>query len=66
LSRIKERTFFGTGLTEIILPSSIEVLGEGCFAECASLSSVTFEAGSALLEIEREVLQKAGWVGKTN
>jgi hypothetical protein len=38
-------------LVEIILPSSIEILGERCFAECRSLSSVTFESGSRLLRI---------------
>jgi hypothetical protein len=48
----------------MILPSSVEFLGEGCFLECGSLSSVTFEAGSILLGIEMEVLEKAGWVGK--
>jgi hypothetical protein len=35
-------------LVEIILPSSVEVLNEGCFTECESLSSVTFESSSRL------------------
>jgi hypothetical protein len=64
LSRIGKRAFRGTGLVGIILPSSVAILGEGCFAECKSLSSVTFEAGSPLLGIEREVLQKARSLGR--
>jgi hypothetical protein len=42
-------------LVDIILPSSVEVLGDFCFAEYESLSSVTFESGSRLLGIERAV-----------
>jgi hypothetical protein len=61
LSRIEKNTFSGTDLVEIILPASVEVLGEGCFAECRSLSWVTFESGSRFLGIEREILAQAGW-----
>jgi hypothetical protein len=51
LSRIEKHAFNRTGLIEIILPSSIEmivpalveVLSEECFFDCRSLSSVTFE-----------------------
>jgi hypothetical protein len=35
------------------LPSSVEILGEGCFAAQSALSSLTFEAGSKLLRIEQ-------------
>jgi hypothetical protein len=63
LSRIERLAFKKTALVEIILPSSVEVLGKGCFSECGSLSSVRFESGSRLLGIEREVLRQAGWVG---
>jgi hypothetical protein len=35
-------------LVEIILPASVEILGELCFSECRSLSSVTCETGSRL------------------
>jgi hypothetical protein len=38
LSRIERLGFLRTGLVEIILPSSVEVLGEKCFAGCGSLS----------------------------
>jgi hypothetical protein len=48
LSRIEVEAFIGTGLLKIRLPSSIEVLGEGCFSYCESLSLVTFESGSRL------------------
>jgi hypothetical protein len=59
LSRIEKHAFIGTSLIEIILPSSVEVLNAGCFAECESLSSITFESGSRLQGIEREVLYQA-------
>jgi hypothetical protein len=42
LSRIEKYAFNGTGLVEIILPASVEMLGESCFYDCGSLSSVTF------------------------
>jgi hypothetical protein len=42
----------GAGLIEIIIPASVEVLGECCFAECGSLSLVTFESESRLSRIE--------------
>jgi hypothetical protein len=35
-----------------MLPASVEVLGEECFYECRSLSSITFESGSRLSGIE--------------
>jgi hypothetical protein len=44
----------GTGLIEIILPASIEILGEGCFCSCRSFFSVRFESGSRLSRIEKE------------
>jgi hypothetical protein len=36
---------------EVIIPSSVEVLGERCFEECRSLCSVIFESGSRLWEV---------------
>jgi hypothetical protein len=51
-SCIEKDVFFGTGLVEIILPLSRDLLGEGCFYECKSLSSVTLESGSKLSRIE--------------
>jgi hypothetical protein len=63
LSRIEVWAFRETRLVEIIVPASVEVLGDDCFAECRSLSSVTFESGSKFAGNEREVLRQAGWVG---
>jgi hypothetical protein len=63
LSRIEKEVFRGTGLIEIVIPSSVEFLGERCFSECESLSSVTFESGSRFLQIQEEVLTQAGWFG---
>jgi hypothetical protein len=48
-------------LVEIVLPASVEVLGENCFSEWRSLTSITFAPGSPLLKIEEEVLRKARW-----
>jgi hypothetical protein len=41
LPRIEKKAFNETGLTEIIRPSLVEVLGFVCFSECKSLRSVT-------------------------
>jgi prolyl-tRNA synthetase len=34
LSKIVKEAFNRTGLVEIILPSSVEILGVGCFSMC--------------------------------
>jgi hypothetical protein len=52
LSRIAEEVFCETGLIEIIIPASVEVIGVKCFAECRSLSSITYEAGSRFGEVD--------------
>jgi hypothetical protein len=56
LSRIEKGAFQESGLIEIVIPSSVEVLGVNCFAECKSLSSITYEAGSRLREVDRMAL----------
>jgi hypothetical protein len=66
LSRIEAWAFSETGLIEIILPASVEILCEQCFSECRSLSSVTFERGSKLLGNEKEILSQAWWFGRSN
>jgi hypothetical protein len=66
LSGIEVYAFSEIDLVEIILPASVEFLGKECFCKCRSRSSVTFEIGSPLLEIEKEALRKAGWVRKAN
>jgi hypothetical protein len=45
LSRIEKYAFSETGLIEIVIPGSVEVMGANCFAECRSLSSITYETG---------------------
>jgi hypothetical protein len=50
---IKSEEFFGIGLVTILILASVEVLGEGCFAERGSLSSVTFQSESTLSRIEK-------------
>jgi hypothetical protein len=49
-------------LLEIILPASVEMLGEKCFTWCKPLSSVRFESGSRLSRIENEAFRVTGLV----
>jgi hypothetical protein len=52
LSMITSDAFRGSGLTSILIPSSVVLLGSGSFAECTSLQSVVFESGSRLSRID--------------
>jgi hypothetical protein len=52
--------FRGTGLVEIIILASVEVLREQSFSDCKSLSSVAFESGSRLSRIEKEAFGGIG------
>jgi hypothetical protein len=52
--------FNGTGLIDLVIPASVKILGEECFAECKFLSSVRFEPGSRLSRIERGVFRDSG------
>ena len=45
--------FYGTALTSIALPKSLELIGEDTFRCCTSLKKVTFESSSALHTIGR-------------
>jgi hypothetical protein len=40
-------------LLEIVIPSSVEFIGESCFLKCGSLASLTFESGLTLSGIDR-------------
>jgi hypothetical protein len=51
-----------TALVEIIIPSSVKVLGEESFHACRSLSSVTLKSKSKLLRIEKEAFSQTGLV----
>jgi hypothetical protein len=44
-------------LSSICLPSCVQVLGEGCFSQCATLSMVKFETNSKLSSIGKFVFQ---------
>jgi hypothetical protein len=52
LQRIEKEAFFCAHLRRICIPSSVEVIGEGGFFNCAELSDVTFEPGSKLQKME--------------
>jgi hypothetical protein len=54
LTQIEKLAFSRSGLIEIIVPASVEVLGEKCFYDCRSLSSVTFESEAKLREVGQD------------
>jgi hypothetical protein len=43
-----------SGLSHIIIPRDIEILGSLCFCECTLLSSISFESNSRLKRIESQ------------
>jgi hypothetical protein len=61
LSRIKYEAFRRSGLIEIIVRSSVELVGAKCF-ECISLSSIKFESGSRLSRIEEWAFCRSGLI----
>jgi hypothetical protein len=46
--RIEDCAFRETGLSEIVIPSSVEFLGNLCFCDSVGLQSVTLEPESRL------------------
>ena len=40
VTQIRQRTFYGTGLTEITIPNSVTSIGEDAFLGCSGLTSV--------------------------
>jgi hypothetical protein len=52
LTRIEQEAFSFSSLQSILIPSNVEILGSKCFADCGSLSSITFESNSRLTRIE--------------
>ncbi|KAI5534774.1 ribonuclease inhibitor domain-containing protein, partial [Trichomonas vaginalis G3] len=53
LTSINESAFASSSIVEIILPSSLCILGKQCFISCSQLTSVTFN-GNSLNEIPDE------------
>jgi hypothetical protein len=49
---IESWAFSDCALKTITIPRHVEILGSSCFAHCASLSSISFEADSELTRIE--------------
>jgi hypothetical protein len=62
LSRIEKQAFSETGLIEIVIPASVEMLGKWCFLECGSLTSVIFESDSRLSRIEKQAFSETGLI----
>lgn len=44
-------SYCNRGLKSIIIPASVETIGQSCFSYCSALESVTFEEGSKLSSI---------------
>lgn len=51
ITEIGAYAFAETGITSVEIPASVVSLGDGVFADCASLTQITFEEGSALTAI---------------
>jgi hypothetical protein len=51
LIRIEAGAFQESGLTAIVIPASVEILGKKCFSWCQSFVSITFENESQLREV---------------
>jgi hypothetical protein len=58
LQRIEGLAFSASGLTSIVIPSSVEVLCKCCFAECYSTESITFMNDSKLARIESRAFHR--------
>lgn len=48
LNEIGESSFYGTALDSIVIPGSVETIGNSAFKGCKALSEVLFEAGGAI------------------
>jgi hypothetical protein len=53
--------YFGRSPT-VVIASRIEIVGEFCFSECQSLTSITFEANSKLHRIEESAFAWSGLI----
>ena len=42
LERIGDRCFYGSGITELIIPKSVTEMGERVFQMCAALKRISF------------------------
>jgi hypothetical protein len=57
---IETSAFSLTGLTDFVIPSSIESFCESCLFQCESLSSVRFESKSQLVRIGASAFYMSG------
>ncbi len=49
IEKIQDNAFQGTGLTEVVFPSSLESIGTGAFQDCEELRSISFPKERSLL-----------------
>jgi hypothetical protein len=59
---LERNAFQGSGLTSIVIPSSISVIDHFCFSDCKSLLSVTFESMSRLIRLEGWAFTESGLI----
>ncbi len=54
LKKIGASTFFSSAIKNITIPASVEEIGDQAFMQCSQLTSITWEAGSALRTIGKQ------------
>ena len=60
LKYIGHKCFFGSGLEEITIPSSVAIIKDWGFCGCENLKKVIFQEGSVLREIEDYCFMSSG------
>ena len=53
LSRIESYVFQRLSISSILIPASVEYIGESTFSDCQNLESIIFEEGSKLYDVGR-------------
>eukprot|EP00605_Chrysophyceae_sp_TOSAG23-4_P002018 GSChrysophyteH1.ASY1.ANO1.2233.1 assembled CDS len=60
IQTIGSRAFMRTNITNIVIPNSVQSLGDSAFAYCKSLTSVLFYSGSQLTSIHGQTFYYSG------
>jgi hypothetical protein len=62
LSRVEQQRFSETGLIEIEIPSSVDILDECCFFRCGSRAALTFGSGSRISRTQKQSFSATGLI----
>jgi hypothetical protein len=60
LTRIEPFAFVSSGVKSFLVTSSVQTLGENCFAKCVALTAVMFEEQCVLRVIEKAAFEQCG------